>query len=46
MAQEAEERRRTRSLIKTLDRISERPPQLAVFLFVLFAAVREAVHGP
>jgi hypothetical protein len=36
----------TRNLIHTLDRISERPPQLAVFLFVLFAAVREAVLGP
>jgi hypothetical protein len=39
MAQETEGRC-TRRLIKTPDWISERPPQLAVFLFVLFAAVR------
>jgi len=39
LAQEAEERC-SRSLIKTPDWISEGPSQLAVFLYVLFAAVR------
>jgi hypothetical protein len=43
LAQEAKEQRSTRTrLIKTPDRISERPPQLAVFLF---AAVRLVVNG-
>jgi hypothetical protein len=32
-------------LIETPDQISERPPQLAVFLFVLFAAGALVAYG-